>query len=91
MKYLHAIIAFAAAAAVSACGQSEPEKIQAKAEDTVEQLENEAAQITADAENGVQSAVDTLENQAAALEQPFEGNEAGANQAEANEAAANRQ
>ncbi len=91
MKLAAAFVAPILLATLAACGEVEPENIQAKAEDTADMLENEANQITADAENGVQSAVDTLENQAAALEEQFEGNEAAGNDAAAGNQGSNQQ
>ncbi len=64
----------------------EPENIQAKAEETMDELENRAAEISAEASNNTDQAVQALDNQTAIL----------VNQAEllanqTNEAAANAQ
>ena len=64
----------------------EPENIQQKADETMDRLENRAAEISAEAGNSTNEAVQALDNQTAIL----------ANQAEAlgnqsNEAAANAQ
>jgi hypothetical protein len=64
------------AIAVLAACNSAPENIQDKAENTSRMLENKAAVIGAEAENGVDAASETLENQAAALQQEVEGNAA---------------
>jgi len=70
---------------LAAC-ESEPENIQAKADETMDKLENRAAEISAEAENVTDEAVQALDNQSAILINQVEalGNEA-------NEATANAQ
>jgi hypothetical protein len=74
MRFPSAILAAATCAALAACGSADTENVQTKAENTSAALENEAGQIAAEAENGVDSVVDTLENQAAALDEQFDAN-----------------
>ena len=82
MKILTA--ACASAALIALAGrQSEPENIQARAENTSQALEEKANSLTAEAEGDANLAAQTLENQYLALENQ---NQAAANQAGANEA-----
>ena len=66
--------------------QDEPENIQAKTDETMDKLENRAAEISAEAANGTNEAVQALDNQSA-----FLANQAEALGNEANQAAANAQ
>lgn len=66
--------------------QDEPENIQARTDETMDKLENRAAEISAEAANGTNEAVQTLDNQSA-----FLANQAEALGNEANQAAANAQ
>jgi hypothetical protein len=51
---------------LAACGE-EPENIQVKAENLSRMLEERANELTAEAENGVDSAIAPLDNEAEAL------------------------
>jgi len=68
---------------LAAC-ETEPENIQAKAEETMDRLENRAAEISAEAGNATGEAVQALDNQSAILANQVQalGNES--NQATAN-------
>jgi hypothetical protein len=84
---LHTAVALAAFVILAACQVKVEENVQAAAENQMEALQNEAAEITADAENGVSDVANTLENQAAALQDEVTGdNEPAANAAAGNPA-----
>ena len=59
---------------LAAACEPEPENIQAKAEDMSRQIERRAAEIRAEAENGVEAQAAPLENEADALLNRIAGN-----------------
>ena len=78
-------IVLMAALLLAGC-QDEPENIQAKAEETMDELENRAAEISAEASNNTDEAVRALDNESAILM-----NQAEALGNEVNESAVNAQ
>ena len=76
-------IVLMAALLLAGC-QDEPENIQAKTEEVMDKLENRAAEISAEAGNSTNEAVQALDNQSAILANQLEslGNET--NEASAN-------
>ena len=74
MKLAAALIAIPAFAALAACEVSVDENIQEAAANQMEAIEGEAANLTAEAQAGAADVANTLENQAAALQDELDPN-----------------